>query len=265
MKSATKNSKKADRIVETILETYYGCYSEDNEVDDNFQLSPGDKELISFISQTILKNTVTIDDNRDFKVFQGNSESDGIKKCTVVKTPAGYLFNDFKSDADDHTNTVKRRRIHASNKICSAQQQHQSPSSVNAPENSVTESSINEYLQMSFAKSYEKYVKCDNNGPMQNGNNCSIDSESVSLMLQTLKESQENPGLAKLTVKGTIKCCICTKSKKPISVTWISNPLLVENFGQIAMGRRVEGNIGYWNLSNFRRHLQLKHKIIGKF
>lgn len=267
MKSATKNTKKANRTVREILETYYGFFSENNEIDDNFQLSPGDKELLAFISQTILRNTVTIDDNRDFKLFQGICGEDTANehpKCPVVKTAVGYLFCDIQSNVDDDRLTEKRRRTHlpcTANNISNAQQTVD-----------VSEESFTKHLQMIFAKSYANYVTREKNESMQKGNNLgeqgilSIDSKSVSSMLKTLKECQEYPEKveAKLSVKGTIKCCICTKSEKHISVTWISNPLSMVNIGQIVENKEAEGSIGYWNLSNFKRHHQSMHKNDSK-
>lgn len=266
VKSATKNSKKAKRIVREILETYYGCYSENNEIDDNFQLSPGDKELLAFISQIISRNTKTIDDNRDFSPFQGICEENTPNehsKCPVVKTAVGYLFSDFQSNAEDDRITEKRRRTHTSGNISLAHHENdlESPNTVD-----VSEESFTEHLRMILTKSYANYVTRDES--THNGNNLeelgilSIDSKSVSSMLKTLKESQENSeqDKPKLSVKGTIKCRSCTKIEKHISVTWISNPLSMVNIGQIVTNKQTEGSIGYWNLSNLKRHHLSMHK-----
>lgn len=82
-------------------------------------------------------------------------------------------------------------------------------------------------------------------------------------MLQTLNKSLENssPVKVNVNVKATIKCCICAKSEKAISVTWLSKSLSVPIIKQILESKQPEESIGHWNMSNFKRHINLKHKI----
>lgn len=259
-------SKMTDNIVRNFLETYYGfeCYMKDDKAEYVFQLSPGEKQLIGFISLAVLQNTNIVNQIRTFKELQNQDELGEARtsKCPMIETQFGYLFSD---DPDDQT-TAKRKISNETNACNNTSSPDDLPSqnSVNGTVDDEIVKLISEYLQKCLVKSSEKYLEPHSKKSRKKlEKSCSVDSECVSLFVQSLEHSGKNAGQKKLTVNGTIKCCLC---KRPISVKWISNvsTVLLENICHNAEGKQAKP-VGFWNVSNISRHLGAMHKNVGMF